>query len=104
MKRLLNEIENGYEQFFLPKPDEVIDEEWKMKRRIAMPSFLSYFNQGLLNYEEQIIERAEEYFSPFNEAIQNQFGLEVKDFIDICNFIDKVPNNFLMEKIKQKLF
>ena len=67
MKGLLNEIENGYTEFFYPKPDDVIDEDWKMRRMIAMPTFLGYFNHGLLNYEEQIIERVREYFSPFNE-------------------------------------
>ncbi len=102
MKRLLNEVEDGYEQFFLPKPDEITDEDWKEKRKIAMPTFLSYFNQGLLNYEEQIIERIEEYFTPFNDALRHHFGLEVKDFIEIYNAIDKVPNNFLMEKINPK--
>lgn len=54
MKTLLNEIENGYEQFFYPKPDDVIDEEWKKRRLIAMPTFLSYFNQGLLKTKQTI--------------------------------------------------
>jgi hypothetical protein len=102
IKVLLNEIENGYEQFFYPKPDDVIDEDWKMKRMVAMPTFLGYFNQGLLNYEEQIIERIEEYFKPFEKEINNHFNLSVADFIDIYNFIDQVPNNFLNEKINKK--
>jgi hypothetical protein len=102
MKALLNEIETGYEQFFYPKPDDVVDEDWKMRRMIAMPTFLSYFNQGLLNYEEQIIERVEEYFKPFDNEISSHFGLSVKDFIDIYNYIDQVPNNFLNEKINKK--
>jgi hypothetical protein len=102
MKNLLNQIEEGYEQFFYPKPEDEIDEEWKMRRMISMPTFLSYFNQGLLNYEEQIIERVSEYFTPLNAEIKNHFGLEVTDFIDIYNLIDKVPNNFLMDKINKK--
>lgn len=102
MKKLLNEIEVGYEQFFYPKPNDEVDEDWKMRRMIAMPTFLSYFNQGLLNYEEQIIERVVVYFTPFNAEIFKHFGLNVTDFIDIYNFIDKIPNNFLMEKINKK--
>jgi hypothetical protein len=102
MKKLLNEIEIGYEQFFYPKQDDVVDEDWKMRRMIAMPTFLSYFNQGLLNYEEQIIERVMDYFTPFNTEIYNHFSLNVSDFIEIYNFIDKMPNNFLMEKINKK--
>ncbi len=102
MKVLLNEIENGYTEIFYPKPDDVIDEAWKMRRIIAMPTFLGYFNQGLLNYEEQIIERIQEYFSPFNEVIKNHFKLEVQDFINIYNYIDKLPNEFLNQKINKK--
>nr|WP_321485562.1 hypothetical protein [uncultured Draconibacterium sp.] len=102
IKKLLNEIENGYVEFFYPKPDDIIDEDWKTKRMAAMPTFLSYFNQGLLNYEEQIIERISEYFTPFNTEIQNHFGLNVIEFIDIYNFIDKIPNEFLEEKINPK--
>ena len=102
IKVLLNEIEKGYEQFFYPQPDDLIDEDWKMKRMVAMPTFLGYFNQGLLNYEEQIIERIEEYFKPFEKEINNHFNLSVADFIDIYNFIDQVPNNFLNEKINKK--
>lgn len=102
MKGILNEIENGYEEFFYPKPTDVVDEDWKMRRMIAMPTFLGYFNHGLLNYEEQIIERVQEYFSPFNEEIKNHFKLEVEDFINIYNYIDKLPNEFLNQKINKK--
>lgn len=67
-----------------------------------MPTFLSYFNHGLLNYEEQIIERIIEYFTPFDKEITNHFGLSVNDFVEIYNFIDKTPNEFLKEKINKK--
>lgn len=99
MKNLLNEIEIGYEQFFYPKPDDAIDEEWELRRRVSMPTFLSYFNQGLLNYEEQIIERIEQYFKPFDKEIEDNFGLSISEFIDIYNFIDEFPNQYLMENI-----
>jgi hypothetical protein len=102
IKKLLNEIEDGYEQFFYPKPSDVVDEEWVQRRKIAMPTFLSYFNQGLLNYDEQIIERVIEYFIPFDKEITSHFGLSVLDHVEIYNFIDKVPNDFLMNKINKK--
>jgi len=102
IKKLLNEIESGYSQFFYPKKEEEISEEWLMKREIAMPTFLSYFNQGLLNYEEQIIERIEKYFTPFDTEIYEHYNLHITDFIDIYNFLDKIPNNFLNDNINQK--
>lgn len=100
IKKLLNEIETGYEQFFYPKPNDEIDEDWKLKRSVAMPTFLSYFNQGLLNFEEQTIERIFEYFGPFNTQIKENFGLSIEEFINIYNFIDELPNKFLDKTIK----
>jgi hypothetical protein len=102
MKELINEIEFGYQEFFYPKTEDEVDEEWKMRRMIAMPTFLNYFNQGPLNYEEQVIERVIEYFTPFNTEIIAQFGIEVNDFIEIYTFIDTLPNKFLDEKINRK--
>ncbi|MDZ4713669.1 MAG: hypothetical protein SGI89_15280 [bacterium] len=102
IKDLLNQIEFGYQHFFYPKQPDEVNEEWVMKRMIAMPTFLSYFNQGPLNYEEQVIERVAIYFQPFNNEIKQHFGLEVQDFIDIYNYIDSLPNKFLGEKINYK--
>lgn len=102
IKKLLIEIEAGYNQFFYPKKEDVVDEEWKSKRRVAMPTFLSYFNQGHLNYEEQVIERVSEYFSPFDTQIKAHFGLSTGEFIEVYNYIDALPNSYLMEKINHK--
>ncbi|MCY7420288.1 MAG: hypothetical protein LH478_00885, partial [Chitinophagaceae bacterium] len=46
-------IEAEYDKLFFPTTPEEVDEQWKHVRKVAMPSFLSYFNQGPLNYEEQ---------------------------------------------------
>src|SRR5690606_6453832 len=96
------EIENGYQQFFYPKSEDEVNETWLDKRRIAMPSFLAYFNQGQLNYEEQTIERVVEYFTPLDVAIKAKFGLSVSDFLSFYEFIDKIPQQFLDEKINHK--
>ncbi|RIJ41835.1 hypothetical protein [Pontibacter oryzae] len=102
IKSLLIEIEEGYIQYFLPDGETEISEEWIKKRKVAMPSFLNYFNQTALNYEEQVIERIKLYFNPLEKEIINQFGLSIDDFISIYNYIDSVPNKFLEEKIHKK--
>ena len=102
VKNLLNEIEEGYTQFFYPKSDEEVNENWLAKRQVAMPRFLSYFNQGQLNYEEQIIERVIDHFAAFDREILAHFTLSVQDFVDIYNFIDGFANEYLMEKINKK--
>ena len=99
MKELLNDVEMGYFQNFLPGEEEVVDEEWKVRRGVVLPSFLSYFNQGPLNYEEQIIERVHEFFDPFDADIKDHFNLSINDFLKIYEFIDAIPNHFLREKL-----
>lgn len=85
---LLNEIEREYDKLFFPKPDEEIDEEWKKIRKVAMPSFLSYFNQGPLNYEEQTINWVNDLYSQLDETIEAETGVTTKDFIKFYNNLD----------------
>ncbi|GEO06683.1 hypothetical protein AAE02nite_43470 [Adhaeribacter aerolatus] len=102
IKSLLIEIEEGYVQYFLPEESTEINEDWVKRRRVAMPSFLNFFNQAALNYEEQVIERIKLYFTPLEKEIINHFGLSIEDFISIYNYIDSVPNKYLEEKIHKK--
>jgi hypothetical protein len=60
---LLNEIEAEYQKLFFPDKPEDVTEEWKRVRQVAMPSFLSYFNQGPLNFEEQVINWTRDLFT-----------------------------------------
>jgi len=88
--RLLNEIELEYDKLFFPKPDEEITEEWKKVRQVAMPSFLSYFNQGPLNYEEQTINWIRDLYSQLDDIIKSETGLETEDFIQFYENIDSL--------------
>jgi hypothetical protein len=85
---LLNDIENEYDKIFFPKPDEEIDEKWKKVRQVAIPSFLSYFNQGPLNYEEQTINWVMDLFSHLDNIIEPAIGIRTEDFIQFYNNLD----------------
>lgn len=85
---LLNEIEREYDKLFFPKPDEEIDDEWKKIRQVAMPSFLSYFNQGPLNYEEQTINWVSDLYSQLDDTIENETGVKTVDFVQFYNNLD----------------
>ena len=54
---LLVQIESEYFLMFMSDVPDDVTEEWKKKVGVAMPTFLSYFNLGPLNYEEQLIEQ-----------------------------------------------
>jgi hypothetical protein len=102
IKNLLIRVEEGYAELFYPKGEGEVDADWLAKRKVAMPTFLSYFNQGPLNYEEQVIERITDYFGKFHNEITAHFGLTLRDFIDIYNLIDSFSNQYLMDKINPK--
>ncbi len=85
---LLNEIELEYDKIFFPKEGEEISEEWKRARQVAMPSFLSYFNQGPLNFEEQGISWVNELYSQLDILIEESIGLETKHFLQFYENLD----------------
>jgi len=85
---LLNEIEGHYMKLFWPSKPEDITEEWKRVRMVAMPSFLSYFNLGPLNFEEQVINWVADLFTPLDATIEKATGLKVNHFIVFYNTVD----------------
>ena len=93
---LLNDIEQEYYKLFIHEDSETeIDENWIKRRQVAVPSFLSYFNQGHLNYEEQMINWIQKLYIPLNATIQSELGVSTEDFINFYKNIDKlVQTNF----------
>jgi hypothetical protein len=90
IKSLLIEIEQGYEENFYPQPSHTVDDVWLEQRRIGLLYHLNYFNQGDLNFEEQIIARIRSYFLPFDTEIKNHFGIDVENLISIYLYLDEI--------------
>ena len=90
IKSLLIDIETGYEESFYPEEGITLNDVEKEQRLVGLIYHLNYFNQGDLNYEEQIIDRIETYFNPFNNEIKKHFGLGINDFISIYRFLDEM--------------
>ena len=85
---LLVQIENEYFQLFVPDAPEDVTEEWKKKVGVAMPTFLSFFNLGPLNYEEQLIEQIEGTFSGLNDVISNKVGVTTEEILQFYENMD----------------
>lgn len=93
----LNEIEDEYIKIFIPNEEQFKDEEWKKKCLVAMPSFLSYFNLGPLNYEEQSINWIRDVFTPLDQRLDAKLGLKTDDFLLFYDSMDSwCQNNFRM--------
>jgi hypothetical protein len=90
IENLLIEIETGYEENFYPNEGITLDDVLKEQRLVGLIYHLNYFNQGDLNYEEQIIERIKIYFEPFDDKIKKHFGLSFNEFISIYRFLDEM--------------
>jgi hypothetical protein len=90
--QLLNEIEQEYDKLFIDKAAELGESGNPQLLKVAIPTFLSYFNQGPLNYEEQEINLILDTFSPFEELINNGLGFGTKELIDFYNRLDRLIN------------
>jgi len=95
IKTLLNDITDTYAEIFLPIEGQKIDERWLESRKISMPVFLNYFNTNSLTYEEQVIDRIRNWFTPFDKYIQEQIGISVDELLRIFTFIrDNLQKRF----------
>lgn len=90
MVKLLVKIEKEYDKLFFPKSEMDITEEWKKVRKVAMPSFLSYFNQGPLNFEEQPISWVNDLYSQLDQLIETETGLKTEHFVQFYENLDSV--------------
>lgn len=81
-------IEGEYYKLFLPTASEEVTEGWKKSVSAAMPTFLSYFNLGPLNYEEQIIEQIRGTFTSLDDVIVAKTGLTTNEFLQFYENMD----------------
>lgn len=101
---LLNDIESEYQKLLLENNENLDFEEWKKVREVAVPSFLTYFNVGHLNFEEQIINWVSDLYSHFDEFLSEQYELTTSDFLNFYESLDRlVQNNFQGHSTNQEL-
>lgn len=103
--KLLNEIEQEYQKMMFEFNEEADDfNNWRKIREVAVPSFLTYFNQGPLNYEEQILNWVIDLYSTFDDYFLSEFGLITEDFITFYQNLDKLSqNNFQGHTLNNEL-
>ena len=86
--RLLTEIDIEHTKLFYPDTEDGVSDEWKKRTMIAMPTFLSYFNLGPLNYEEQVIEEILGIYTSLDDIISKTCNLCTKDFLLFYDNLD----------------
>jgi len=80
-------VRAGYYGEMMPKEGEDSDEYYKLYK-ISLPVFDSHFDTTTVNFEEQEINKIRDLFTPLDDIIKAETGLETNDFIEIYNTID----------------
>lgn len=83
----VKKITAQYIENFWPSDDTIITEEWKNKTQTMLPIFLSYFNENTLCHEQQVVDRIRKWFSPFDQALVEEYGFDSKCLIEIYDFV-----------------
>lgn len=84
---LLNRIFNAYNNIFFPSAGDEITDAWRKVRQVATPAFLHYFNSALPARTDQLVERIRLYIFPFDDELQNHFGITSQQTIEMCEWI-----------------
>lgn len=85
---LLVQVESEYCQLFFPDSSEEVTEDWKKKVGVAMPTFLSYFNLGPLNFEEQVIEQICGTYTTLDDVINKKTGVTTGEYLQFYENLD----------------
>ncbi|HMJ70910.1 MAG TPA: hypothetical protein VK508_18545 [Cyclobacteriaceae bacterium] len=100
MTALLHEIEMEY--FYLlgyPKDGGETREEIQ-KISVTMPTFMNYYFNGPMAYEEQEIERIETMFKTFEDELVQDCQLRPSDFLDFYKRLNVIINQNLNTALK----
>lgn len=63
------------------------NQEKLQKHLVSMDAFISYFDTGILRYNEQTEHLIKVLYSPFDNEIKDICGLTTSDFIDFYHFV-----------------
>lgn len=82
-------VKAAYYDLFLSQKDDLDKDEFDKYYKVALPVFLNYYDTGVLNYEEQEIERIQRLYAHFDCEMIDKFGLTSNEFINIYELIDE---------------
>jgi len=90
IKKILNQIFYYYGDNFFPKEyksKENINMKLLEESEISMLAFIEYFNNFMLCYVEQIVDRIKRWFKKYDNLIKIETNCSVDDFLDFYGFI-----------------
>lgn len=79
--------------------DEIKNE--RHKALIHEMAFKDYFQNGILNYREQELNKVIRLFNPYQEKIKDRLGIDFKTLIEICQYSEE---DYIKKSIQFKSF
>jgi hypothetical protein len=97
-KLLLEEVVILYSFIFFPSAEEQqkeLSENWKKTRQVCMQVFLNYFNTFELCYVEQVTNRINRWFGPFESEFKSITKSSISDFVRLHAFaVEYIQKHF----------
>lgn len=90
IKKILNQIFFHYSFIFLSEEyqhKENLNMKLLKENDISMFAFLEYFNNFMLCYVEQIIDRIKRWFQKYDNVLKRETNCSLNDFLDFYDFI-----------------
>lgn len=94
---LLNEMDNIYKHEYgelkpmiVEEDNELSPEELMRRRIVGIGTYITFFHQGPLHYEEQGIEKIEAIFQHFNTGLKASLGWDATDLICLYDHLDNL--------------
>ena len=97
---LLLLIDNFYLGDIYSKDFDDIKNE-RHKALIHEMAFKDYFQNGILNYREQELNKIIRLFNPYQDKIKDKLGIEFKTLIEICQYSER---DYIKKSIQYKSF
>jgi hypothetical protein len=93
---LLNEIEMTYfVSIGFPNNGGLYHDERDKKTEVSLATFLGYFSNAVLSYEEQTRDRIVRYIKPYDEYIQSCYGFTIDEALKFIIHVRGLINNKL---------
>lgn len=96
---LLQMVDFYLEDIYSKDFDEIKNE--RHKTFIHEMAFKDYFQNGVLNYREQELNKVIRLFHPYQDKIKKRLGIELRTLIDICLYSE---DDYVKKSIRSKSF
>ncbi len=93
---LLDEIEMTYfVNVGFPNDGDLFHDERDEKIEVSLPTFMGYFSNAVLSYEEQTLDRIVRYLKPYDEYVKSCCGFRIDEALKFIMHVRELNNDKL---------